>query len=277
MGRSKRQLELIVLRRFNWWWFERMAPLAGVRSVKNLIPWFRRDGLNVFFLPINEDIELGDDTAVPLAALDEMIDRASHRVVVDVCFCRKTLACKKYPEDIGCLMMGRSALEIDPGISRQVTPGEAKEHARRAVEAGLVPFMGKARVDNFVFGIKNHRQLLSVCFCCECCCISRFARHISPELRAENLNMLEGLTIEVGEQCDGCGACEKLCFLEVMKVVDGRAVIGDGCVGCGRCATACKSGAITMSLDNPEMVEEVAARIEELVDITDTKRGKRGR
>jgi UDP-glucose 4-epimerase len=127
--------------------------------------------------------------------------------------------------------------------------------------------MGKARVDNFVFGIKNKMQLLSVCFCCECCSISRFARHVPPEMRAENLNVLQGLSVMVDGECNGCGLCESSCFLRVIHVEEGRAVIGEGCVGCGRCATACRRKAITIALDNPDMVSQVCDRLEELVDI----------
>jgi len=235
--------------------------------LKKVVPWFNKKGLNVYFLPINEDIELGQDTVVPVDILNEMIEKVSHRVIIDVCLCRATLDCKKYPHDIGCLMMGRSALEIDPAISREVSVEEAKEHVLKAVNVGLVPFMGKARVDNFVFGIKNKKQLLSVCFCCECCCISRFARHVPVEMRAENLNMLDGLSITVTEDCNGCGACEKVCFLQVMEIRNGKAVIGDGCVGCGRCATVCKRDAIKISLENPDLVDEVCGNLEKLVDI----------
>ena len=268
MGRGKRQIELLVMRPFNWKWFEKASKFARFPRLKKVVPWFSRNGLNVYFLPINEDIELGGNTVVPVDILGEMIEKVSHRVIVDVCLCRETLDCKKYPHDIGCLMMGRSALEIDPAISREIGIEEAKEHLHRAVDAGLVPFMGKARVDNFVFGIKNKKQLLSVCFCCECCCISRFARHVPVEMRAENLNMLNGLSITVTEDCNGCGACEEVCFLRVIEIKNDKAVIGEGCVGCGRCATVCKRDAIEISLDNPNLVDEVCGSLEELVDIS---------
>lgn len=267
MGRGKRQLEMLVMRPFNWKWFEWMAPLARVRWIKNAVPWFRRDGLNIYFLPINEDMELGGETPLPVEVINEMIERASHRVVVEKCLCRATLGCEKYPADIGCLMMGRSALEIDPAVRRELDAEEAKLHVRRAAGAGLIPFMGKARVDNFVFGIRNKKQLLSVCFCCECCSISRFARHVPPKMRSENLNVLEGLSVEVGDACNGCGICAESCFLRALRLEEGRAVIGEGCVGCGRCATACRRNAITIKLDNPTMVGEVCDRLEEMIDV----------
>lgn len=268
LGRSRWQLENMVMRPFNWKWFEKASHFARFKTIKRIFPWFNRNGLNVYFLPINEDINLGAETPVPLSILEEMIDRVSHRVIVDVCMCRKTLQCKKYPHDIGCLMMGRSALEIDPSFRREVGSEEAKLHARRAVEAGLVPIIGKVRVDNFVFGIKNKRQLLSVCFCCECCCISRFAKNVPVALRSENLHRLDGLFIDVGATCDGCGACAGVCFLDVIRIEGDKAVIGEGCVGCGRCAHACKRGAIGISLENPKLIDQVCSNLETLVDIS---------
>jgi ferredoxin len=268
MGRGKWQMEHLMMQPINWRWFEALTFLmTRFRWIKRLIPWYSSEGLSLYSLPVNQDIHLEEGAPVPLDIIYELIDRTSHRVILDRCICRAVLKCEKYPADVGCLMMGRSALEISPGISREASPAEAKEHARRAAEAGLVPFCGKIRVDNFVFGIKNKRQLLSVCFCCECCSITRFARHVPAALRAENLRALEGVRVEVGEKCNGCGDCVEVCFLREMRVESERASIGEGCVACGRCATACRRHAISITLSNPGLVGEVCDHIEEMIDI----------
>jgi UDP-glucose 4-epimerase len=245
---------------------ESASHLAAVRAVKHAVPWFTDRGLNISCLPINEDIQLGQDVVLPIQLLHDLIDVASHRVIVDFCACRRAMACRRYPAEIGCLMMGEAALEINRTVGREVTAAEAREHLELAVSNGLVPFVGKARIDNVVFGIRNKKQLLSTCFCCECCCISRFARHVPPGLRAENIHRLDGLHLEVADSCDGCGACAEHCFLREIEVVDGRAVIGEGCAGCGRCAQVCRRGAISVSLDNPAFIREARDRIESLVD-----------
>jgi UDP-glucose 4-epimerase len=215
---------------------------------------------------VAEDIELPEGTPLPGFILEDFIRRASHRVIVDYCVCRNALECKRYPAEIGCLMMGDAALQIGEEISREVSVEEALAHMREAMDKGLVPIIGKVRIDNLVFGIRDKNHLLSACFCCECCFISRFARHVPADMRRQNVVKLQGLSVTVTESCDGCGACAKRCFLNEIQIVDGRAVVGEGCAGCGRCARICKRGGINVSLDNPAFIEEARARIEALVD-----------
>lgn len=266
MGFSKRTFEF-VSRPWSFWLLEKTSPLAGRPLVRKIFPYFKKSNLNISCLPINEDIALPENTPLPVQVLEDFIRRANHRVIVDYCACRKTNECKRYPYEVGCLMMGKAALQISPEISREVTVEEALEHVRWAVGEGLIPFTGKARIDNLVFGIRDNGHLLSTCFCCECCCISRFARAVPPAMRVENVVKLDGLSVEVTDSCDGCGACAKRCFLQEITIVDGRAVIGEGCAGCGRCATVCKRDAVRISLDNPEFLTEATSRIEALIDI----------
>lgn len=256
----------LISRPWSYRLLETAAPLASYPRIKRMIPWFRPRDFNVSCIPVNETLELGENVALPAQLLEDFIRRASHRVIVDYCACRKALGCRRYPADVGCLMMGSSALQIDPGVRREVSVEEALSHARGAMDRGLVPIVGKVRIDNLVFGIRDRKHLLSACFCCECCCISRFARHVPHEMRRENVVKLEGLAVEVTDECDGCGACAKRCFLQEIEIVGDRAVIGEGCVGCGRCAALCKKGAIHLSLDNPGFIAEARARIEALVD-----------
>lgn len=142
MRRGKRQFDLLT-RPWSFRLLELAAPLAGYRRVKELIPWFRAGDFNVSCIPVNEDIGLPENTALPAQLLEDFIARASHRVIVDYCACRKALGCKRYPADIGCLMMGSSALEIHPDIRREVSVDAALEHARAAMDKGLVP-LGKS-------------------------------------------------------------------------------------------------------------------------------------
>lgn len=235
-------------------------PFAG-----RLHPWLREEKTDMRWLPINEDIELPDNTPVPLELIYRFCEEASHRVIFDRCGCRISMQCKDYPIDIGCLLMGDSALESPPEVSREVGVEEAKEHVRRAVDAGLVPVVGKARLDNFLFGIKDRHRLLTVCLCCECCCITRFTR-FAPLKRVEPLfPRLEGISIEVADECVGCGECVEHCYVEAIEIKDGRAVIGEFCRACGRCATVCPNGAVKVRIDDPDFMDKAYERIKSYV------------
>ena len=48
----------------------------------------------------------------------------------------------------------------------------------------------------------------------------------------------------VAECCAGCGACEKVCPVHALKMVDGKPTFADNCLACGRCVRACKKGAL---------------------------------
>jgi UDP-glucose 4-epimerase len=224
-------------------------------------PWLRPEKTDMRWLPINTDIEMPEDTPMPLAVLDAIIEKASHRVIFDYCGCRKAYGCEHYPHEIGCLLMGDSALEGNPNVSHEVTVDEAKTFARKAVDAGLVPIIGKARIDNALFSIKDRHRLVTVCFCCECCCITRNIRHL-PIAKVEPLfPPLESVTIEVTDECKGCGKCAKHCYIEAITIVDEHAVISEYCRACGRCATVCPSDAIRISLNDPDFVEKTIERI----------------
>jgi UDP-glucose 4-epimerase len=217
------------------------------------------------WLPINEDIEAPESAPMPLMLLDTIIDEASYRVLVDYCACREAFGCTQYPTDIGCLMMGDAAREVSPSVSRVVGPEEAKATARRAIEAGLVPAVGKARVDNMLFRIKDRRNLMTVCFCCECCCLTRFTR-FTPVKKLEQLfPRLDGITIEVTDECTGCGTCLERCYLKAIRLDGGRAVIGECCRACGRCASTCPSEAIKIALKQADFLDRARERIRSFV------------
>lgn len=228
-------------------------------------PWLRADKTNMRWLPINTDLELPGDTPVPVDLVDCLIEEASHRVLVNPCGCRKAYHCKNYPVDIGCLMMGDSALEISRYPFKEVGVEEAKEHARRAVDAGLVPVVGKARADNFIFGVKDRKRLLTVCFCCECCCVTRFTRLVPLKTIEPSFVKLDGISLEVTDRCEGCGACVKTCYIDAIRIEDGRAVIGPYCRACGRCASQCKKNAIEIRIEDPEFLDKAHERIRSYV------------
>lgn len=231
-----------------------LKTLSRIPLLDRVHPWMRPGKTDARWLPINRDIQLPDSAPLPLELLFRVIKEASHRVIIDHCGCRRAFNCKDYPADVGCLMMGDSALEIKNSPCREVGPDEAVEHAIKAVDAGLVPIVGKARVDNFIFKVKDRGRLFTTCFCCECCCITRFTALAPAEKLDPLFPRLESLSIEVTDRCTGCGRCAERCYMNAIEVRGGKAVIGKYCRGCGRCATACRQGAIEVSVTDPEFL-----------------------
>lgn len=79
---------------------------------------------------------------------------------------------------------------------------------------------------------------------------------------------LEGVKVEVTEECVGCGECVPVCPIENVRLVDGAAEIGDKCLGCGTCASACSRGCIRVTIEpGSGMHEELKRRVEAGVDI----------
>lgn len=261
-GKSTGGAGLKSIESYRWFFW----AASRIPFVSRWHPWVKPSKTDMRWIPINEDINRPEDAPVPLELLDRMIGEASHRAVFDRCGCRAAFGCRDYPIDIGCLLMGDSALESPSRNWREVSPEDARGHVRQAVDAGLVPVMGKARIDNYLFGIKDRHQLLTVCFCCECCCITRATRYTKLEQLESLFPRLEGVSVSVTGDCTGCGKCAQHCYLGAIEITDGRAVISDYCRACGRCATVCPEGAISVEVSDPEYLDKTYGRIRSYVD-----------
>jgi len=246
--------------------FKNFFRLSQFEFIQKILPQFDRKKTNVSWIPINKPIEGADEVALPEEILGRFIEKAKHRVIVNFCGCRAAKGCENYPENIGCLMMGESALLIPENARKEVGIEEAKAHVRKAIEAGLVPVTGKARIDNDIFMIPDYGKLLTVCFCCECCCITRFTRYLPKDLIDEIHKPVEGLSIQITDECIGCGKCVTACYIGAIEIVNDKAKINDICRICGRCALKCPQNAIKLRLNNSRAVQDVAERIEAIID-----------
>lgn len=229
-------------------------------------PWLRADKTDMRWVPINEDIDLPQSAPVPAELLYRYIDEASHRVIYHECACRRAFECDHYPVGTGCLLMGDAAVESRGNLCREVDPAEARHHAESAISAGLVPMVGKARIDNYIFDIKDRGRLLTVCFCCECCCWMKYGRNATGEALEAVFPRMHGVSVEVDGDCDGCGLCARHCYIGAMRIHEGRAAIGERCRACGRCASVCPSRAITVRVSDPGFLEHEYERIRRYVD-----------
>lgn len=264
MGRDKRSMDrLLKLFGLKDYVF-RLTDAPGLRRLAGRA--FTPEFMNVTYVPINAEIELPAGTAVPLGVIEHFIEAASFRFIVHECPCRTACGCRDYPAGLGCMMLGRGARDLHPSLGREASRQEALDHLRRATGAGLVSLIGKVRPDSLILKAPDHRHLLTICHCCPCCCVNTSMRLGARPVR-DSIVRLEGLRVEVGEDCDGCGACVAACIFGQMRLSGGRAVPGDECKGCGRCAAACPRGAVRLSIEDPRYVEECVERISSLVDV----------
>ncbi len=218
------------------------------------------DNINLTYIPIAAQVEVPEGTALPASIVEHFIEKAGHHVILHRCPCRTVRECEDFPRDFGCTFLGEGAREIDPEVGRHVSKEEALEHFRRACEMGLVSVVGKFKGDALALGVKDHRRLMTLCHCCPCCCISNGIHHAAREFR-DTMVKLEGVTVEVTDECNGCGRCAEVCVFRQISVVDGRAVVGEECKGCGRCAMVCRKNAIRVIVDNPDYVSRCIERI----------------
>ena len=240
--------------------------LGKIPGIRRLIPWMNPDKNSMSYLPVNKSLGDVSNEALPVKALHEFIDKASIHVIMDNCGCRLARNCQHYTHDVGCLFMGNSALKIPHGVSRKVTKEQAHAHVERAIDAGLIPMTGKVRVDNFIFLTPDRSELLSVCFCCPCCCMMTAFKHIPGDYLDGIMPPVEGVRVEVTDACVGCGTCLDACGFGAISIVNGRAVHDNHCRGCGRCVTYCPNEAIRITIDNPHVVEDIKKRIESYVE-----------
>jgi len=264
----------------------RLGKIPGIRS---LHPWMNPKKNSMTYLPIslgpgkeaagpkqvavNQEVGESGSQILPAQIVHDFIDRAEVHVIMDTCGCRLAGGCRHFTHTVGCLFMGETALKMPHGVSRRATREEAHRHVDRAVDVGLVPMIGKVRVDNFIFLTPDQGKLLSVCFCCHCCCMMGALRHI-PAKHLDNVMVpLEGVCVEVTGECTGCGKCVETCIFEAISISDGRAVHSGQCRACGRCVSACPQGAVAIRLANPrQSLLQAEERIRAYVDISVRKR-----
>jgi len=253
-----------------------VAKATRVSFIGRFFDHWLFNGDNLMFLPddrsvrrveVNEPIEMPEEVVLPSQVVDHFIEQANYHWVMDFCLCRSATGCEDYPIELGCLFLGQTAMDINPELGHPVTREEALAHVRRCREAGLVHFVGRNKLDTVWLGIGPGRKLMTVCHCCPCCCLWRVLPHVSERIEAK-VTRMPGVTVSVTERCVGCGACtEDVCFMEAIRIEDGRAVISDRCRGCGRCVTGCPHQAIDLTIEGSASVGRAIERIERFVDL----------
>ena len=189
------------------------------------------------------------EAALPQDGQLEVLDyeRASHilktasHIGVSMCYCRHKMqhlgrACDA-PMDI-CMTFNTSARSlIKYGHARQVDAAECLDLLAVAQGHNLVQFGENAREGvNFI------------CNCCGCCCEALLAIKRFAIARTIHSNFIA----RAGNDCRGCGKCEKVCPVNAIHMEDGPAgkrfafVDPERCIGCGVCVRSCAFGQLTL-------------------------------
>jgi len=147
---------------------------------------------------------------------------------------------------------------------------EAMEQAKKAVDSGLVPVMGRYRAEAAtMYALPDEGDMLTICYCCPCCCVQGGMKHSASTIR-EVFKRMDGVRVNVDKDiCIGCEACLEVCIYDGIKIIDGKAEIDqDSCLGCGRCERDCPNNAITIKITDLNSVDKLISRIESYVDVS---------
>lgn len=247
-------------------WAKRVGHVTPFRQLAGLIASEKR--FRGSFIPVGEEIEVPPGVVAPREVVADFIRRASHRTLVYKCPCRAGQGCENHPAELGCMLLGDAAKDIDPEVGRPAGVEEALERMDEAVGRGLLPMIGHMKIDRYVFGVKPFERFLTLCFCCRCCCIIRSGMRNLAGAYPRSLVRLEGVRVEVGEGCAGCGECVPVCPVDNITMEGGVARIGDMCLGCASCAAACSRGAVSVSIEeDARLIEALRRRVERGVEI----------
>ncbi|RPJ50354.1 MAG: 4Fe-4S dicluster domain-containing protein [Chloroflexi bacterium] len=223
-----------------------------------------------FSIPVGEAIPVGHQQVLPVLVIQRLLEEADGIFAMAACPCRTAFRCQAHPWDLGCLHLGPAARGIPSALGRQLSLAEGLEHLRKAMTDGLIPTILYIPSEAEIFRVDKTR-MLSICFCCECCCDVRLMMRRGPDRYWDLYNhRLPGLTISISSACTRCGACAQACYggERVIKLGRERAEINERCIGCGRCVTACPEGAITLDFDpQVDWMQSLLERISQRAEI----------
>jgi UDP-glucose 4-epimerase len=265
MGRSKRVYDMLL----RMWPLYKLGLWAGMQPlIGSLIkPVFSSKIHQVTMIPVHEAIDQGNQMVLPFSLLNQWVEQTSSRFIMTECVCRKHEKCQSHPVDLGCLFLGEGAAQIHPSMGRPCNIEQAQMHIRKGMEEGLYPLVAHTMIDAVTLGIPYSR-MLTVCFCCECCCAVHRSLRNGPLSIKPIVQRLPGLRIRLNEKCIACGSCFESCPVNAIHFVDTCVEIGEECVGCGICVKDCPHEAIQIEMKKPgDFDGNVSSRMKMYADI----------
>jgi UDP-glucose 4-epimerase len=159
---------------------------------------------------------------------------------------------------------------MDARIARHVSKKEAIEHFHKTVHNGLAPMVGRVKIDNYIWGVRDYGKLVTVCFCCQCCCTILTSLKYFPKNALDSVVTLQGIYIKIIQAfCDGCGICVDECPAEALKAEDLKVVHDlEKCKTCGRCVAVCPTHAVRVEVEDiDKAIETLTERIKPMADL----------
>jgi Pyruvate/2-oxoacid:ferredoxin oxidoreductase delta subunit len=284
MGRMTKVYSKLIKRSFNQRFFMARMTKVPVLGRAMEFAFFENDDIIILpkdeiaakAIPVSRTIDVNisaqpTNVVLPSQAIEHFIQKSRYIYLMNKCMCRDSNHCQHYPAELGCIFLGRGVLKIPEGMGRMVTKEEALEHLGRCREAGLVHLIGRDKIDSVWLGTGSKENLLSICSCCDCCCLWKMLPELNQSINA-TVTRMPGVKVGVDrDRCIGCQACVKqnICYVRAISMHDGKASINDAlCKGCARCVQFCAEKAIDLHIEDSEFMRRTIERIEPLVDVT---------
>ena len=235
----------------------------GIEFLSTELPQMRTIPISKSICP-QHNVSTFDEVSV-------LLQQAEAPFAIFECICRKKKsiegeACKVTDRTETCLAIGsmaRMALKNDIG----------REMSRQEVLA----IIEKNQQQGLVLQPSNTQKPEFICSCCGCCCGMLNIHQILPkplEFWASNFYAAVDRNT-----CVGCGACEKSCQVNAVRVPEKKqpAVVDQNrCLGCGICVPGCPTESIALLKKPVEL--KPPQTLEELRDIIMTaKKGRLGK
>lgn len=227
-----------------------------------------RNNTSIQRIDVNIPLAMSDNSPVPSDVLKLMIQKSNYRFILNFCICRTSNNCEKFPHDLGCLFLGKGASRISPSLGKLVSVEEAIKHVEKCGEAGLVHIIGRNKIDSIWLNAGNHEELLTICNCCDCCCLWKMAKDL-PNHIGNSLMPMEGIELVYNQEfCTLCGACaEDKCFVDALSMENGKIKIDNTrCRICGRCVDSCEHNGLSILMDS-DAVSRSLEHVEKLVNV----------